>query len=86
MTDYHPIDCRLHDHIEIACLHRYRLRLRLQGGRILTGVATDTETTTEKAEYLWLDTAAGADRVRLDEIVQLEPLEEGAVFGAVRFR
>lgn len=85
MTEYRPIDCGLHDHIEIACLRRYRLRIRTRDGRIVTGIATDTVTTADKAEYLVLDTDAGRDRLRLDRIVQIEPLAANATFGPVRF-
>lgn len=83
MTDYEPIDCRLHDHIEIACLHRYRLRIRTNDDRIVVGMALTTETSAEKAEYLILQ---DGQRLRLDEIVQIEPLAPGAAFGVIRFR
>lgn len=86
MDKYRPIDCRLHDHVEIACLRRYRVRIRTADDRIVAGTALDTETTAEKAEYLVVATAAGRERLRLDEIVQLEPLVAGAQFGVVRFR
>lgn len=85
MTIYEPINCRLHDHIEIACLRRYRLRIRTCRDEIVVGVAADTETTAEKAEFLVLETDAGTERLRLDHIVQIEPLEPGASFGALRF-
>lgn len=83
MTDYQPIDCRLHDHIEIACLHRYRLRIRTDDDRIVVGKAVTTETSAAKAEYLILE---DGQRLRLDRIVQIEPLAQGAAFGVVRFR
>lgn len=86
MTDYQPIDCRLHDHIEIACLHRYRLRIRTVDARIVVGRAATTETTADKEEYLVLDAPGSQRRLRLDSIVQIEPLAANAAFGVVRFR
>ena len=86
MKDYEPISCELHDHVEIACMHRYRLRIRATGGRILTGTASYTVTTPDKAEYLELDVNGTIERLRLDEIVQIEPLSPHASFGVGRFR
>lgn len=86
MKKYEPISCELHDHIEIACMHRYRLRIRASRGRIVTGTACNTVTTSDKAEYLELEVNGQRERLRLDEIVQIEPLSAGARFGAIRFR
>ncbi|NND60293.1 MAG: transcriptional antiterminator [Gammaproteobacteria bacterium] len=86
MTDYTPIDCRLHDHLELACMRRYRLRIRASGGRIIVGTACHTVTTPEKAEFLELEVDGQSVRLRLDEIIQIEPLDEGAEFGPIRFQ
>ncbi len=86
MKKYVPIRCDLHDHIEIACMHRYRLRIRATEGRILVGTASYTVTTPDKAEYLELEVDGATQRLRLDEIVQIEPLSPGARFGTIRFR
>lgn len=86
MKKYEPISCELHDHIEIACMHRYRLRIRASRGRIVTGTACNTVTTPDKAEYLELDVSGTMQRLRLDEIVQIEPVSAGASFGVIRFR
>lgn len=32
---YHPVDCDLHDYLEIACLYRYMLRIVLTDGTVL---------------------------------------------------
>mgnify|MGYP000812055152 FL=1 len=29
---YHPIDCDLHDYLEVACLYHYWLRIELTDG------------------------------------------------------
>lgn len=83
MSDYTPIDCHLHDHLEIACMRRYRLRIRATGGRIIVGTACHTVTTVDKAEYIELETISGSLRLRLDEIIQIEPLDPDAEFGVI---
>lgn len=32
---YHPVDCDLHDYLEIACLYHYLLRIELTTGNTL---------------------------------------------------
>ena len=51
MTKPH-LSCEQQDYIEIACLYRYRVRIRLADGNKLVGQAIDTLTTAEKKEYL----------------------------------
>ena len=67
-------------------MHRYQLRIRASRGRIITGTACYTVTTPDKAEYLELEVNGKTERLRLDEIVQIEPLSAGARFGAIRFK
>ncbi len=86
MSDYQPIDCALYEYLEIACMQRYTLRIRATGGRILIGTASDTLTTAEKIEYLLLEVGGTTQHLRLDEIVQIEPLSPGSRFGVIRFR
>jgi Rho-binding antiterminator len=87
MSDYTPIYCGLHDHIEIACLYRYRLRIGTTDATIVTGTAHTTETDTEKQEWLILAGEDGAtSRIRLDRIGSMETLTPGAKFSKVSFR
>ena len=48
MDSYHPIACDLHDYLEIACMHGYRLQVELGterpgflGSAIIASKATD---------------------------------------------
>lgn len=86
MRPYRPIHCDLHDHIETACLFRYRLRVVTEDGRIVPGTAKTTETDTKKQEWLLLDGADNCQRIRMDNIRLLDVLTPGARFGRVDFR
>lgn len=84
--DYIPIDCSLHDYIEIACLKQYRLRLELMDSSKIIGIAESTETRSDKSEWLLLRDGELPHSVRLDTIVAITPLTEGADFGRIVLR
>lgn len=86
MSTYEPIHCNLHDHIEAACLFRYRLRIVTEDGRILPGTAKTTETDTKKQEWLLLDQDQDCLKIRMDNIRVLDVLTPGARFSRVDFR
>ncbi|MCH4234021.1 MAG: Rho-binding antiterminator, partial [Serratia liquefaciens] len=44
MTAYRPIDCELHDYLEIACLYGYRLNVELVNGQCFQATALTTQT------------------------------------------
>ena len=81
MTDYLPIDCDRHDYLEIACLHRYRLLIELTDGSSLEATPVTTLTTSDKEEFLRVETANGTREIRLDLLLAITPLNGGAVFG-----
>ena len=83
MADYTPIDCDLHDHVEVACLFRYKLRLSTCDDQIICGTAVGTETDRDKQEWLLLD--GDVKRIRLDHIRTMEPMTPGARFQKVDF-
>lgn len=83
---YQPIDCAIHDYIEIACLKGYRLRLELVDGTQLIGVAESTETRPDKTEWLILVNEALRHTIRLDEIKAFTPLDDGAGFSRIELR
>jgi len=80
---YQPIACDLHDYLEIACLHHYRLRIELVDGDELEAEALTTQTLASKEEFLILRTASGERRLRLDQLLAITPLDAGASFGRV---
>lgn len=72
--DYQPIACMQHERLEFAVLRRIPLRLNLQDGRELTGLALDVFTR-DGAE--WLKFRDGSDveeTLRLDWIAAFSEL------------
>lgn len=84
MSDpYQPLACELYDHIEVACLHGYLLRIELLDGGELQARAITTETHADKAEYLRVRAANGEHTLRLDHLLAITALDAGARFGRV---
>lgn len=77
------ISCALHDYIEIACLYRYQLKLRLKDNHIITGKAINI-ISVEQREYLLLDNDI-RQKVELININELEVLTPHAKFNKVNF-
>lgn len=83
MDDYRPLACDLYDYLEIACMHCYQLDIELVDGSRLQGQALTTETTASKEEFLLLRTTDGEQRLRMDLLLAITPLDAGASFGRV---
>ena len=85
MGIYQPIDCALHDQLEVCCLYHYDLKLATKDGRIVRGTAKTTLTDDEKREWLLLRNDAGDQRIAMDSILQLDVLTPDAKVGHLRF-
>lgn len=83
MDMYQPLDCDLHDYVEIACLHGYRLRVELIEGTVFEAKALTTRTAPSKEEFLVLQGNEGTREVRLDHLLAITPCDPGASFGRV---
>jgi Rho-binding antiterminator len=86
MNAYQPLDCDLHDYLEIACLRGYRLHVELIDGESLTAKALTTRTSSDKEEFLRVETANGQQEIRLDQLLAVTPLDDHAQFGRVVFQ
>jgi Rho-binding antiterminator len=82
-SDYQPLACDLYDYLEIACLHHYRVHIELTDGSTLDGEALTTETIAHKGEFLVVRSAAGEQRLRMDQLLAITPLNANASFGRV---
>jgi Rho-binding antiterminator len=82
MNTYQPLNCDLHDYLEIA---GYRLDVELKDGARLQAKALTTRTASSKEEFLCLETADGQQEVRLDQLLAITPLDANAQFGRVVF-
>lgn len=69
---YHPIDCALHDELQLRALRRTRVGIRVQDGsgppEELNGVVVDV-LSRDGAEYLVLE---GGREIRLDRLVEVD--------------
>ena len=79
------ISCDLHDYVEIACLFSYELRLTLRDGGNVVGNAKDTRTSSDRVEYLILDTDSDRIEIAMREIAHIAVLTPGARFNEVSF-
>ena len=79
---YQPIECELHDYVEIACLYGYRLLIELVDGTRFTAKAVTTRNTKEE-EFLVLAESTAQSEARLDQLLAITALDEGAKFGRV---
>lgn len=83
---YHPVDCDLHDYLEIACLYHYLLHIELTTGEHFDAWAVTTCTTADKEEFLLMEYHKRHHRIRLDSLSAITPLTAGATFSTVIFR
>lgn len=82
---YEPIECDLHDHVEIACLYGYRLLIELVDGSSFKATAVTTRNTKEE-EFLVLRESEAQGEVRLDQLLAITALDENAKFSRVLLR
>ncbi|MEG0100049.1 MAG: Rho-binding antiterminator [Citrobacter sp.] len=85
VENYQPIDCDLHDYLEIACLYRYMLRIELTDGTVFDAKAVTTRTTVGKEEYLVVDRQESQQYIRLDYLSAITVLTAGAMYRSVLF-
>ena len=83
---YYPIDCDLHDYLEIACLYHYWLRIELTDSRCFDAKALTTCTTTDKEEFLLVEHDEDQQTIRLDHLSTITALPPGALFSTVSFQ
>ncbi|MBJ9836458.1 MULTISPECIES: Rho-binding antiterminator [Citrobacter] len=84
--EYHPIDCDLHDYLEIACMYHYWLRIELTDGACFDAKALTTCTTVEKEEFLVVGQPENQQKIRLDCLSAITALTPGATFSTVSFQ
>mgnify|MGYP006183822513 FL=1 len=86
MNAYQPLDCDLHDYLEIACLRGYQLHIELIDGASLTAKGLTTRTSSDKEEFFCVENADGQQEIRLDQLLAITPLDDNAQFGRVEFQ
>ncbi len=81
---YQPISCDIFDYVEIACLYRYKVILRLLNGDQLDGIAVDTKIDGDRQE--WIILQSPDSQTRLDKIIEIEVTTPGAKFDKVKIQ
>ncbi|ELW7365770.1 Rho-binding antiterminator [Yersinia enterocolitica] len=76
--EYQPINCDDYDNLELACQHHLILTLKLRGGEIVEGKASDL-LLRKKVEYLIVEQEGTMRELRLDHIASFSPPEIGTV-------
>ena len=79
------IDCKNYDFVEIACMHRYPIKLTLRDSSIVKGVAIDTQRNNEREECIKIDSGNTEQLIVLDEISIFEVCIDNPHFTHVRF-
>lgn len=85
MTRYQPLNCDLHDYLEIACLRGYQLEIELIDGQRLMARAITTRTSSDKEEFMVIEQAGTQHEIRLDQLLAITPQATNAEFGRVAF-
>lgn len=83
MNAYQPLNCDLHDYLEIACMHRYGLQIEMIDGQGFAARALTTRTAPSKEEFFVLQNDNGQFEVRLDQMLAITPLDPKASFGRI---
>ena len=83
MGTYQPLDCDLHDYLEIACMHHYLLHIELIDGTTLDAQAVTTRTTHDKEEFFSVQISDGRRDIRLDQLLAITPLGDTVSFGRI---
>jgi len=82
MNAYQPLNCDLHDYLEIACMHGYALQVQLIDDQCFAARALTTRTRNGQ-EFLVLQRDAAPFEVRLDQLLAITPTDSGASFGRI---
>ena len=84
-STYQPLNCDLHDYLEIACMSHYRLNIEINDGESFVATALTTRTTSSKEEFLVLQNEDHQFEIRLDKLRAITPLDTNASFGCITF-
>ena len=80
------ITCHEYDYVEIVCLFHYPIRLTMNTGANIDGVALDTARNESRAECIKIQTDDGVMLVVLADMVKLAITVENPHFTEVRFQ
>jgi len=79
------IACHQHDYVEIACMHKFPVKLLLKNGMEIEGIANDTTINNNREECIILKTGDKEQIVVLDKIKEMDVQIENPHFTLVKF-
>jgi Rho-binding antiterminator len=82
------VSCEQHDYLEIVCLYHYPVRLTLDSGVNIEGVASDIvyqQQVEKSTQCLELKQSEGRLLIELDKLVKMEVLVDNPHFKIQRF-
>ena len=83
------ISCNHYDYFEIACMHRYPIRLTMKAGEVIEGIAVDMKLNDDRIECIKLSITRSDELteslVILEHIAEIEALTENPHFTNVSF-
>jgi Rho-binding antiterminator len=79
------ISCEQHDYVEIACMYNYLIKLTLNSGDELEGVALDVKRNENREECINIKVNNIESLVVLDSVSKMEVLVESPHFKVVTF-
>ncbi|MCX2898126.1 Rho-binding antiterminator [Pseudomonas mandelii] len=85
MESYQPLNCDLHDFLEIACMRGYLLDVELIDGQRLIARAVTTRTSDTKEEFMVFEQDGRQWELRLDQLAAITPLDDNADFRRIAF-
>jgi len=85
MKSYQPLNCDLHDFLEIACMRGYLLDVELIDGQRLIARAVTTRTSDTKEEFMVFEQDGRQWELRLDQLAAITPLDDNADFRRIAF-
>ena len=80
------LNCHIHDYVEIACLYKIQIRLKLQTDDVIEGVAQDVVLNDLRQECLLLEAGEREVLVVLTEIQSMQAIVENSHFDEVVFK
>lgn len=79
------ISCAQYDYIEIACTYKYRIKLILSSGLVISGKALDTQYDVDREECIKVLVDNNETLVVLDFVIKMKAIEKNPHFEFVVF-
>lgn len=77
MKSTQPLDCNLHDYLELACMRGYWLDVELVDGQRLIARALSTRTTDTNEEFIVLEQNKSFKEIGVTQLAAITPLNSG---------